>query len=315
MLRAQWAGAKGERAEAGEGGGGGEAEAEEGEGAAGRGRATARLLACRAAPWPSVSGRWDVKFLRRAGSEFTVVAAEYNISHTVGRARLRPCWEHTPGAGLSREWSSVVAGRTFYYDAASGAAVAEAAMEAAEAAEAAGAAGHGANEAVGESEATEAAAEEAAAGAEEAEEEEAEEESEEALLAGFKWGLAVECSSAEEGLQGCWCPAEVLQVQPEQRAVMVAWLDESADPQQELVPLHHVRPAPPPPPAGWVSALRQGEPCEVYFDSAWWEVTLESRHGDKLKVPACLLPRLLPCLPSRLLPPAIAPAIAPATAP
>merc|ERR1740124_987839 len=70
-------------------------------------------------------GWWEVKFLRRAGSEFTVVAAEYNISHTVGKARLRPCWEHTPGAVPSREWSSVVAGRTFYYDAASGAAVAE----------------------------------------------------------------------------------------------------------------------------------------------------------------------------------------------
>ena len=197
-----------------------------------------------------------------------------------------------------------MAGRTFYYDAASGAAVAEAAVEAAAAAGAmeAAAAAAGAAGAAVESEAAEAAAEEAAAGAEEAEEEEAEEESEEALLAGFKWGLAVECSSAEEGLQGCWCPAEVLQVQPEQRAVMVAWLDESADPQQELVPLHHVRPAPPPPPAGWVSALRQGEPCEVYFDSAWWEVTLESRHGDKLKVPACLLPRLL------------LPATAPATA-
>ena len=197
-----------------------------------------------------------------------MVAAEYNISHTVGKARLRPCWQHTPGATPSREWSSVVAGRTFYYDAASGAAVAEAAMG--------GAGAGGGGEAGGGSE-------EAAA---EAEEETEEEETEEALLAGFKWGLAVECSSAEEGLQGCWCPAEVLQVQPEQRAVMVAWLDESAEPPQELVPLHHVRPAPPPPPAGWVSALRQGEPCEVYYDSAWWEVTLESRHGDKLKVPA-----------------------------
>ena len=198
-----------------------------------------------------------------------MVAAEYNISHTVGKARLRPCWQHTPGATPSREWSSVVAGRTFYYDAASGAAVAEAAMG--------GAGAGGGGEAGGGSEAAEAA---------EAEEETEEEETEEALLAGFKWGLAVECSSAEEGLQGCWCPAEVLQVQPEQRAVMVAWLDESAEPPQELVPLHHVRPAPPPPPAGWVSALRQGEPCEVYYDSAWWEVTLESRHGDKLKVPA-----------------------------
>ena len=110
--------------------------AEEGEGAqrwaAGRGRATA--AGGGAARLPSVFGRWDVKFLRRAGSEFTVVAAEYNISHTVGKARLRPCWEHTPGAVPSREWSSVVAGRTFYYDAASGAAVAEAAVEAAAAA-------------------------------------------------------------------------------------------------------------------------------------------------------------------------------------
>ena len=239
----------------------------------GRGRATAAY--CR----PTVFGRWDVKFLRRAGAEFTVVAAEYNISHTVGRARLRPCWVHTPGAVPSREWSSVVAGRTFYYDAASGAAV-------------------------------------AGAGAEEAEEEEAEEETDEALLAGFKWGLAVECSSAEEGLQGCWCPAEVLQVQPEQRAVMVAWLDESADPPQELVPLHHVRPAPPPPPAGWVSGLRQGEPCEVYFDSAWWEVTLESRHGERLKVPAphraCPRATTVPATACyRLLPPATLPAIAP----
>jgi hypothetical protein len=278
----------------------------------GRGRATAAY--CR----PTVFGRWDVKFLRRAGAEFTVVAAEYNISHTVGRARLRPCWVHTPGAVPSREWSSVVAGRTFYYDAASGAAVAEAAMEAAEAAGAAGAAGHGASEAAVESEAAEAAgaAAVAGAGAEEAEEEEAEEETDEALLAGFKWGLAVECSSAEEGLQGCWCPAEVLQVQPEQRAVMVAWLDESADPPQELVPLHHVRPAPPPPPAGWVSGLRQGEPCEVYFDSAWWEVTLESRHGERLKVPAphraCPRATTVPATACyRLLPPATLPAIAP----
>ena len=210
-----------------------------------------------------------------------MVAAEYNISHTVGKARLRPCWQHTAGATPSREWSSVVAGRTFYYDAASGAAVAEAAMG--------GAGAGGGGEAGGGSEAAEAA---------EAEEETEEEETEEALLAGFKWGLAVECSSAEEGLQGCWCPAEVLQVQPEQRAVMVAWLDESADPPQELVPLHHVRPAPPPPPAGWVSALRQGEPCEVYYDSAWWEVTLESRHGDKLKVPARHRARPPPCPPA-----------------
>ena len=139
--------------------------AEEGEGAqrwaAGRGRATA--AGGGAARWPSVFGRWDVKFLRRAGSEFTVVAAEYNISHTVGKARLRPCWEHTPGAVPSREWSSVVAGRTFYYDAASGAAVAEAAVEAAAAAGAAAAAAAAA--AAGAAEAAEAEAEGQAAAA------------------------------------------------------------------------------------------------------------------------------------------------------
>ena len=49
---------------------------------------------------------------------------------------------------------------------------------------------------------------------------EGEEETEDELMAGFKWGMAVECASSDPGLQGCWCPAEVLQAR--RAAVAVA---------------------------------------------------------------------------------------------
>ena len=236
-----------------------------------------------------------------------MLAAAYNISHVVGKSRLRPCWMHQPSEPPSRAWSVVVGGRTYYYDPSSGAAV--------EAAAVVPAAGVDADVAGDAPSASLAASEEEGVGLGAAEaEEEGSDETDAELLAGFKWGMAVECSSSDEGLQGCWCPAEVLQahalpfdrlgialptaprlaltpclfapvlqVQVEHGQVLVQWLAEDSDPQNELVPLERIRPAPPPPPAGWVASLRVGEPCDVHYDGAWWEVTLEARHGEKLK--------------------------------
>ena len=48
--------------------------------------------------------------------------------------------------------------------------------------------------------------------------------------------------------------------------VLVQWLDEASDPQNETVALDKIRPAPPHPPAGWVASLRVGEPCDVHYD-------------------------------------------------
>ena len=86
-----------------------------------------------------------------------------------------------------------MAGRTFFYDAEGGGAVEESALEEREAAGPEGGEG-GEGDAAGEGE-----------GEEEGEEEGAE-ETEAELLGGFKWGMAVECTSAEEGLQARCSP-------------------------------------------------------------------------------------------------------------
>ena len=181
-------------------------------------------------------GWWDVKFVRRSGSEFTVLAATYNITHVVGKARLRPCWLHDAAAEPPKQWRVVAGGKTYFYDASRGVSVEAAALAAAAAGDAGGDAAAADGSAQGEGGG-------ALAPAAEEEPEEEEEETEEELLAGFKWGMAVECTSSDEGLQGCWCPAEVLQVQAEARQVRRPPL-----PTRDAPRPRSTRPPPPPSP-------------------------------------------------------------------
>ena len=241
-------------------------------------------------------GWWDVKFVRRSGSEFTVLAATYNITHVVGKARLRPCWVHDAAAAPPKQWRVVAGGRTYYYDAGRGVSVEAAALAAAaaggDAALAFAAEGSGSGEGGAGGDAAPAAVAEEEPPEEEAEEEETEEEA----LAGYKWGMAVECTSSDEGLQGCWCPAEVLQVQVETRQVLVQWLDEASDPQNETVALDKIRPAPPHPPAGWVASLRVGEPCDSMVRVLpWWRHSRPPRApraaSEGFRLPSALVRR------------------------
>jgi hypothetical protein len=62
-------------------------------------------------------------------------------------------------------------------------------------------------------------------------------------LGSFKWGVAVEVMSAEEGARGCWVPAEVLRVESAESKLLVAWLAET-DPPNATTSMERARPVP-----------------------------------------------------------------------
>ena len=55
---------------------------------------------------------------------------------------------------------------------------------------------------------------------------------------------------------------------------------------KESVPIKLVRPAPPPPPEGWLDRVREGAQLELFFLGGWWEVKLLKRLAAKGGKPA-----------------------------
>lgn len=185
----------------------------------------------------------QARYQKRTGSEYTIIAAGYGKVHTVKLSHLRPGWRYTapdPAAAASSApadpWTYELGGVT--HTSSEWAAIFSKAHAGgwrgppkvgAERVAAdlaiAGTSALCAPPVGGPSPAAPTAALPTAV----AEEELGEGESESERAAGFKWGVAVEVTSPEEGLKGCWCPAEVLK-QAEDGKVLVAWLSETAEP-------------------------------------------------------------------------------------
>ena len=95
----------------------------------------------------------------------------------------------------------------------------------------------------------------------------------------FEIGQVVEALQEDEGFEGSYYTADLLEISDETNKAKVRYhaFDEETVPGAKLtdwVELRRIRPLPPPTPSDYLKSLTPGKPIEMRFEDGWWLCTL-----------------------------------------
>ena len=109
--------------------------------------------------------------------------------------------------------------------------------------------------------------------------------------AAFSVGMTVEVLQEDEGFEGAYYGADVLEIYEEEQKAQVRYhaFDEEEEGGEKLkdrVNLRRLRPPPPKTPPSFLASLAVGGPLEFSFEDGWWQATLVYVSQPALHPPA-----------------------------